>query len=372
MSDANYRERMQRKKEAIDRRVAAASTDKGILVALIGEGLGKSSSAYGMAARTLGHGLRCAVARFAGGDDGETRFLRAASGVDPRTHGSEPAITPEWLAGCLSDPEVNVVILDGIDAAIERGLIEGDALAQWLRERPDDQHVVVTGTRVPDACMAMADTITEMRDAKRVLDSVADRAEATEADFDQASGRAWQEIDRLDAPGGQGRLLIHTGNGKGKSSAAFGKAIRALGHGRRVGIVQFIKGNFTTGERLLFDGHPGVVYRVMGQGFTWETQDRSRDHSSADAAWAEARTLLADPDLDLVILDELNNAIKKELVDLGEVLGALQARPAHQDVIVTGRNARPALMNAADAVTQVHKQRHAFEGGFRAQNGIDL
>lgn len=372
MSDANYRERMQRKKEAIDRRVAAASTDKGILVALVGEGLGKSSSAYGMAARTLGHCLRCAVARFAGGEDGEATYLRQASGVDLRTADGDPAITVDWLAGCLSDPEIEVVILDGVDAALERGLIDAESLSRWLGERPGHQHAVVTGTHLPAACVDMADTVTEMRDAKKVLESVAERTEATEEDFEQTTGRAWQEIDRLDTPAGQGRLLVHTGNGKGKSSAAFGKALRALGHGRHIGIVQFIKGNFTTGERLLFDGHDGVTYRVMGQGFTWETQDRSRDRGSADSAWTEAQTLLSDPRLNLVILDELNNAIKKELVDLEAVLAALRARPAHQDVIVTGRNARPALMNAADAVTQVHKQRHAFEGGCRAQNGIDL
>lgn len=183
---------------------------------------------------------------------------------------------------------------------------------------------------------------------------------------------SWQEIDRLDAPTGQGRLLIHTGNGKGKSSAAFGKAIRALGHGRRVGIVQFIKGNFTTGERALFDGHPGVTYRVMGQGFTWETQDRSRDQENADHAWSETVAMLNDSDIDLIILDELNNTIKKGYIEVDQVLTAVRERQPHQDVIITGRNARPALMAAADAVTQVRKLRHAFEGGYRAQKGIDL
>lgn len=372
MDDAEYRERMQRKKAAIDRRIAAADTDKGVFVALIGDGLGKSSSAYGMAARAMGHGLRCAVARFTGDNGGEVRYLGAATGVDLRTHDSHPPITQDWLAGCLCDPDINVVIVDGVDIAIEQGRLDAEALTRWLRERPELQHVVVTGRHIPDACMDLADTITEMRDAKRVLNAIAEHDEARETDAEAETGSAWQECDRLDTPAGQGRLLVHTGNGKGKSSAAFGKVLRALGHGRRVGVVQFIKGNFTTGERLLFDGHDGVRYRVMGQGFTWETQDRTRDRANADAAWAEAETMLADPELDLVILDELNNAIKKELVDLEPVLAALQVRPAHQDVIITGRNARPALMNAADAVTQVHKQRHAFEGGCRAQNGIDL
>lgn len=178
--------------------------------------------------------------------------------------------------------------------------------------------------------------------------------------------------DRLDTPAGQGRLLVHTGNGKAKSSAAFGKVVRALGHGRRVGIVQFIKGRFATGERQLLESHPAVTYRVMGQGFSWEVQDRRRDRADAEHGWHQAAAMLADQSLGLVVLDELNIPIKKGYIDVDTVLDALRRRPARQDVIVTGRNARPALMRAADAVTQAHKIRHALDAGFRAQPGVDL
>ncbi len=368
MDDAEYRHRMQRKKAAMDRRIAAASADKGLLLALTGTGMGKSSSAFGMAARALGHGLQCVVARLGDGAAGELAYLRHAGSASVRDTQSEPVVTTDWLAAVLADPTVDVVILDAVDRAIETGHLEPSELGEWLARRPEQQHVVIEGGDMPAELLDMADTITEMRDAKQVLDAVA----ATGGETVGASAAAWCQADHLDAPTGRGRLLVHTGNGKGKSSAAFGKALRALGHGRSVGVLQFIKGNFNTGERRLFDGHAGVRYRVMGQGFTWETQDRSRDQRNADAAWSEAEAMLTDAELDLVILDELNIAIKKELVDLDRVLAALRTRPAHQDVIVTGRNARPGLMNAADAVTQVHKQRHAFDAGCRAQNGIDL
>jgi cob(I)alamin adenosyltransferase len=368
--DEQYRERMRRKKAAMDRRIAAAANDKGLLLALTGAGLGKSTSAYGMAARAMGHGLHCAIARLGPGGTGELTFFAPFPGMAIRSR--EPAeadaasVSADWIESNLHHDEVDLVILDELDQALADGLIDADRLGAALDGRPSLQHVVVTGRSLPEAILERADTITELRDAKNVLDRV-DRGEV-----EDATAAAWLESDRLDTPHGQGRALVHTGNGKGKSSAAFGKVARALGHGRNIGIVQFIKGRFTTGERECFDGHARVRYRVMGQGFTWETQDRSQDQERADEAWKEARAMLSDPALELVLLDEMNNAIKKGYVDLDEAVAAVQARPAHQDVIITGRNARPALMAAADAATQVHKQRHAFDNGYRAQQGIDL
>lgn len=371
-----YRERMRRKKEAIDRRIAAASNDKGLLVTLIGPGMGKSSSAYGMVARAVGHGLHCAIARLSPDSGGELAFFADFDGVDVRGGGHAP-VTADWIEQCLGDSTLDLVVLDGLDRALDDGLLDTVALVEWLRQRPTLQHVVVTGRQLPEPLLDQADTISEYRDAKFLLEgagreNMPHEAEADSDSLDAADDHSWQEIDRLDCEHGNGRMLVHTGNGKGKSTAAFGKVVRALGHGRRVGIVQFIKGKFTTGERELFAEHPRVTYRVMGQGFTWETQDRGQDQANADGAWAEVAALLADPDIDLVMLDELNNTIKKGYLDLDTVIEALNNRPAHQDVIVTGRNARPAMMAAADAVSQVRKQRHAFDGGYRAQKGIDL
>lgn len=383
--EEQYRERMRRKKAAIDRRIAAASNDKGLLVALIGAGMGKTSSGYGMVARSIGHGLHCAIARLAPGSGGELTFVAQFDHVEVRSrdaNGANPhaALSTDWLQGRLSDEAVDLVVLDGVDAAIDDGTLSADALTRWLSQRPAMQHVVITGAALPDALLEQADTISELRDAKQALlganqaPEVTDPAKADAAldELATRAGRAWQEVDHLDGASGQGRLVVHTGNGKAKSTAAFGKIVRALGHGRRVGIVQFIKGKFTTGERELFAEHPRVEYRVMGQGFTWETQNRGEDQANADGAWAEAAALLADPSIDLVMLDELNNTVKKGYLDPERVIEALRQRPAHQDVIVTGRNARPGMMAEADAVTQVRKQRHAFDAGYRAQKGIDL
>lgn len=380
--EEQYRERMRRKKAAIDQRIAAASNDKGLLVALIGAGMGKSSSSYGMVARSLGHGMRCAIARLQSGAGGELAFLGPFDGVDVRARegdlGSTPPVSAAWVQERLGDAAVDVMVLDGVDAAIHEGLLEVEALCHWLADRPRMQHVVLTGAALPGSLLERADTISEIRDAKHLL-SGAEQPEPADKQSDAAldqlgsgDSRAWGEIDRLDSEIGKRRLLVHTGNGKAKSTAAFGKVVRALGHGRRVGIVQFIKGKFTTGERELFAEHPRVTYRVMGQGFTWETQNRGEDQTNADGAWAEAAAMLEDPQIGLVMLDELNNTIKKGYIDPEKVIEALRLRPSHQDVIITGRNARPALMAEANAVSQVRKQRHAFEAGYRAQKGIDL
>ena len=169
----------------------------------------------------------------------------------------------------------------------------------------------------------------------------------------------------------RGLLLVHTGNGKGKSSAAFGMVARALGHGMRVGVVQFIKGASETGEETFFRRFPEVSFHVMGEGFTWETQDRERDIRAARSAWAQARTLLADADIALVVLDELNIALKLDYLPLDEVLQALAGRPPHQHVVITGRGALQALIDQADTVTEMRLVKHAYAAGIKAQPGIE-
>ena len=170
-----------------------------------------------------------------------------------------------------------------------------------------------------------------------------------------------------------GLLLVHTGDGKGKSTAAFGMVARALGWNQKVGIVQYIKGKWITGERQFFAKFPDqVVWRVMGEGFTWDTQDRARDIAAAEAAWRTSLELLHDPSLNLVVLDELNIALRYDYLDVAKVLEGLQGRPAEKHVLVTGRNARPELLAAADLVTEMTLVKHPFEQGFRAQRGIDF
>jgi len=170
----------------------------------------------------------------------------------------------------------------------------------------------------------------------------------------------------------RGVLIVNTGTGKGKSSAGFGMAARALGHGQRVGIVQFIKGSFSTGEEAFFRRFDEVAYHVMGEGYTWETQDRSRDTEMAEAAWEQARALLRDESVDLVLLDELNIALNKGYLDLGTVIEDLANRPPRQHVVVTGRGAPQDLMDVADTVTDMRKDKHAFEAGVKAQKGVEL
>ena len=170
----------------------------------------------------------------------------------------------------------------------------------------------------------------------------------------------------------RGVLIVNTGNGKGKSSAAFGMLARALGHQMRVGVVQFIKGAFSTGEEAFFRRFPEVSYHVMGEGFTWETQDRDRDIAAAIAAWEKACAMLEDPSYQLVILDELNIVLKYEYLSTEEVITRLSARPPAQHVVVTGRHAPQALMDIADTVTHMQMVKHAFEAGIRAQKGVEL
>ena len=171
----------------------------------------------------------------------------------------------------------------------------------------------------------------------------------------------------------RGVLLVLTGNGKGKSSSAFGMVARALGHGMKVGVVQFIKGRFATGEEAFFRRFPDELdYHVMGQGYTWETQDRERDVRAAAAAWEVARRMLSDRRYELVVLDELNIALKHRYLDVLRVVDDLRARPPLQHVVVTGRAAPPEIVAAADTVTEMNGVKHAFEQGIRAQKGIEL
>jgi cob(I)alamin adenosyltransferase len=170
-----------------------------------------------------------------------------------------------------------------------------------------------------------------------------------------------------------GLLLVHTGNGKGKSSSAFGMVARSLGHGMTVGVVQFIKGAASTGEEAFFRRFPDQVrYHVMGEGFTWETQDRSRDIARAREAWSVAARLLDDPGVALVVLDELNIALKHGYLALDAVLADILARPERQHVVVTGRGAPPGLIEAADTVTEMSLVKHAFKAGVKAQKGIEF
>jgi len=169
----------------------------------------------------------------------------------------------------------------------------------------------------------------------------------------------------------RGVLLVNTGNGKGKSSAGFGLVARALGHGMQVGVVQFIKGRSDTGEEAFFRTQPGVRWHVMGEGFTWETQDRARYVASAEAAWALAREMLQNPEVGLVVLDELNIALKYQYLDVERVLADLRARPPMQHVVVTGRGAPPALVEAADTVTDMTPVKHAFAAGVKAMPGME-
>jgi cob(I)alamin adenosyltransferase len=169
-----------------------------------------------------------------------------------------------------------------------------------------------------------------------------------------------------------GVLLVNTGNGKGKSSSAFGMAARALGHDMKVGVVQFIKGAMSTGEEQFFRRFPEeVTFHAMGEGYTWETQDRERDIMNAQRAWERAKAFLSDPNIGLVVLDELNIALKYRYLDVEQVIADLRARPEMQHVVITGRAAPPELIAVADTVTEMQPIKHAFAAGIAAQPGVE-
>jgi cob(I)alamin adenosyltransferase len=169
----------------------------------------------------------------------------------------------------------------------------------------------------------------------------------------------------------QGLLLVNTGNGKGKSTAAFGLLARALGHGMKAAVVQFVKGRSDTGEEAFFKRHPDVAWHVMGEGFTWETQNRERDIAAAEQGWAVAKAHLNDPSIGVLVLDELNIVLKYKYLDLDTVLDDLTDRPPMQHVIVTGRGALPELVAIADTVTEMQPVKHAFEAGVQAMPGVE-
>ncbi|MGB3247258.1 MAG: cob(I)yrinic acid a,c-diamide adenosyltransferase [Sulfitobacter sp.] len=170
----------------------------------------------------------------------------------------------------------------------------------------------------------------------------------------------------------KGLVLVHTGAGKGKSSSAFGVVVRALGWKQKVGVVQFIKGKWKTGERQFFDRLGEVTWHTMGEGFTWDTQDKDRDIAAAQAAFAKAREMMSSGEYDLVVLDEINIAMRYEYLSVEDVIAGLDARDAKTGVILTGRDAKPALCEYADLVTEMSEVKHPFKAGIKAQRGVDF
>ena len=171
----------------------------------------------------------------------------------------------------------------------------------------------------------------------------------------------------------KGLLIVHTGKGKGKSTAAFGLLLRAIGRGFQCGVVQFGKGAWQSGERTAIERFGDQVqWHTLGEGFTWETQDRARDVAAAERAWARATELMEDPSIRLLVLDELNISLRYEHIDLGQVLAAFASRRPHLHVVVTGRNAKPELIEAADLVTEMVAVKHHFAAGVKAQPGIEF
>ena len=188
-----------------------------------------------------------------------------------------------------------------------------------------------------------------------------------------AKRKAVQDAEVAEKKIEKGLLIVHTGAGKGKSTAAFGLALRMLGRGKRIGVVQFIKGAWHSAERdALARFGDQVSWHTMGEGFTWETQDLKRDVAAAERAWAKATELMADPTFSLLILDELNIALRYQYLDLSAVVAALSGRRSDLHVVVTGRNAKPELIAAADLVTEMTMVKHHFAAGVKAQPGIEF
>lgn len=206
----------------------------------------------------------------------------------------------------------------------------------------------------------MSDTPTTSADAERHKAKMAKRKAVQDAEV------ASKQIEK-------GVLLVHTGPGKGKSTAAFGLVLRALGHGWRVGVVQFIKGAWQTGERDALERFGDQIsWHTMGEGFTWETQDKARDIAAATRAWAKVKELIGDPSIRLLILDELNIALRYDYLPLDDVLETLRTRRPDLHVVVTGRNAKPELIELADGVTEMGAVKHHFAAGIKAQEGIEF
>jgi cob(I)alamin adenosyltransferase len=185
----------------------------------------------------------------------------------------------------------------------------------------------------------------------------------------QAQQRA--KVSELQDPD-KGLVLVHTGNGKGKSSSAFGVIIRAIGWKQKVVVVQFIKGTWITGERQFFDKLGQVTWHSMGEGFTWDTQDRDRDITAAEAAFAKGRAMMESGDYDLIVMDEINIALRYDYLAVADVIAGLEARDKRTGVILTGRDAKPELCDYADLVTEMTEVKHPFHNGIKAQRGVDF
>lgn len=194
----------------------------------------------------------------------------------------------------------------------------------------------------------------------------------SESRYQQRQQRQKERVDARIAHAQQERgiLIVFTGNGKGKTTAAFGTVTRAVGHQKKVGVIQFIKGTWPNGERNLLEPL-GVEFQVMGTGFTWETQNRETDIAACQAVWRQAKRMLADQSLDLVVLDELTYMVTYDYLALEELVTALKQRPAHQSVIITGRACHRYLLELADTVSELRPVKHAFDSGVKAQMGID-
>ena len=196
-------------------------------------------------------------------------------------------------------------------------------------------------------------------------------ADTHKADMQKLQAEQKRKTSEATDPG-RGLVLVHTGDGKGKSSSAFGVIIRALGWGQSVGVVQFIKGKWITGERQFFDKLGTVDWRTMGEGFTWDTQDKDRDIAAAAAAFATATDMMASGDYDLVVLDEINIALRYDYLSIDRVLEALKARSNRTSVVLTGRDAKQELCDYADLVSEMREVKHPFKAGIKAQRGIDF
>ncbi|MFN3672132.1 MAG: cob(I)yrinic acid a,c-diamide adenosyltransferase [Bosea sp. (in: a-proteobacteria)] len=200
-----------------------------------------------------------------------------------------------------------------------------------------------------------------------------DETEASRHKAKMAKRKAVQDAEVASKTVEKGLLIVNTGPGKGKSTAAFGLMLRALGHGWRVGVVQFIKGAWETGERKALAAFGDqIVWHTMGEGFTWETQDKARDIEAAARAFAKAKELMEDESIRLIVLDELNIALRYDYLPLAEVVAVLTARRAGLHIVVTGRNAKPELIEAADLVTEMTLVKHHFAAGVKAQQGIEF
>ena len=205
------------------------------------------------------------------------------------------------------------------------------------------------------------------------MNDAIDKADAERHRAKMAKRKAVQDAEVAEKKIEKGLLIVHTGTGKGKSTAAFGLALRMLGRGHRIGVVQFIKGAWHSAERdALARFGDQVSWHTMGEGFTWETQDRTRDVAAAERAWSKARELMADPSFSLIVLDEINIALRYDYLDLNAVVAALVQRPPMLHVVVTGRNAKPEMIAAADLVTEMTLVKHHFAAGVKAQPGIEF